>query len=581
MKQLDPLWLRRWMLGLLLASPLLSQAQEEVTLAPVTKTYAITNVNIIQAPGRKVDMGTVVIKDGIIKAVGKGVAIPPEAIVVKADSMYVYAGFIDGLSRVGVIKPKEENKERVKDPGNPPPDRAGITPQTDVRTFLNATDKSVEELRAVGFTTAHVVPYGGMLPGSGAIVLLGGNSVDNMVLANNTSMYSELASAERVYPGTTIGVMAKWRELYKQAVLSKNYEVMYAANRNGLERPTPDRVSQAFYSVIDKRTPVFFKSEKVLDVQRVLSLQNDLGFSLVLVDVKEGWDVINKVKAANAKVFLSLDLPELKKEETAASTAPKKDEAKKETDSKPEVKKEDKPKTMADIEKEALEKRKADFTAKYAAQASVFQKAGFTFGFSTLSAKTKDIPTNLRRMVAAGLSEDQALAALTTSPAQLLGLADRMGTIDNGKMANLVITDKSFFNEKAKVRYVFVDGVMYKQEIKDEKKADPNAKKADVAGQWSYTAETPQGANTGIIKIKKEGDAYSGSITSSMSDKENNLQDIVIDGNKLSFNYTVEFGGNSLKVEIDVSIDSNTFEGTMTAGRFGSFPIKGSKEPNK
>src|SRR6188508_1571777 len=100
--------------------PLTLKAQEERNIGPVSKTYAITNVTIVQAPGRKIDMGMVVIKDGLIKAVGKNLAVPPDAIVIKADSMYVYAGFIDGLSRSGVVKPREESKDKVKDPGNPP-----------------------------------------------------------------------------------------------------------------------------------------------------------------------------------------------------------------------------------------------------------------------------------------------------------------------------------------------------------------------------------------------------------------------------------------------------------------------------
>jgi hypothetical protein len=550
----------------------LAFAQDDQALAPVTRTYAITNVNIIQAPGRKVDMGTVVIKDGIIKAVGKNIAVPPEAIVIKADSMYVYPGFIDGLSRVGVSKPKEENKEKVKDPGNPSPDRASITPQNDVRNFLNVNDKSVEELRAIGFTTAHVVPHGGMLSGSGAIVLLGGESSDKMVLASKSSFYAELTPADRVYPATVIGVIAKWRELYKQATQAKNYETLYASNRNGLMRPESDRVLEAFYPVIDKRTPVLFKAEKVLDIQRVLSMQSEHEFSLMLGDVKEGWDVINKIKVANTKTFLSLDLPEEKQADT------KKEEVKKDSLKKEET---PKPTTAATLEKEALEKRKKDFIAKYTAQPLAFQKAGVVFGFSTLSAKTKDIPANLRRMVTAGLTEDQALAALTTSPAQLLGLSDRLGTIDNGKMANLIITDKSYFHEKAKVRYVFIDGVLYKQEVKEEKKDDKNGKKAYASGEWLYTSETPQGTNTGKIKLKKEGDSFSGTITSNFADKEYETNDVTVDGNKLSFYYMADFAGNSLKVEIAVTIDSDSFEGTMTAGQFGSFLIKGTRGPGK
>src|ERR1043166_2255472 len=118
--------------------PQLIFAQDEKPVAPVGRSYALTNATIVQAPGRKIGKGTVLMKDGLITAVGTGISIPPEAIVIKADSMYVYAGFIDGLSHTGVTKPKEEKQEKPKDPGNPPADRAGITPQNDVRNWLRS-----------------------------------------------------------------------------------------------------------------------------------------------------------------------------------------------------------------------------------------------------------------------------------------------------------------------------------------------------------------------------------------------------------------------------------------------------------
>jgi len=217
-------------------------AQDEKDLAPVTRTYAITNVNIVQGPGRKIDQGVIIMKDGLITSVGKGIAIPVDAIVIKADSMYVYAGFIDGLSHTGVTKPKDDNKERPKDPGNPSPAAAGINPQVDVRGFLNPVDKSVEDLRSVGFTVAQVVPYGNLLPGQSAIVLLGGKSADDMVLVNKTALYSELTGASNVYPATIIGVMAKWRDLYRNAVISKSNESIYASNRVGMARPVTDHI---------------------------------------------------------------------------------------------------------------------------------------------------------------------------------------------------------------------------------------------------------------------------------------------------------------------------------------------------
>lgn len=554
-------WTALWVV-LLLPSWLFGQ--DDQVLSPVTRTYAITNVNIIQGPGRKIDMGTVVVKDGLITAVGKGVPVPAEAIVIKADSMFIYAGFIDGLTRAGVNKPKEETRERPKDPGNPPADRAGVTPQMDVRNSLNPTDKGLEDLRGLGFTTAQVVPYGNLLPGQAAIVLTGASSADAMVLISKSAMYSELTGANNIYPSTIIGVMAKWRELYRQASQAKAYEGMYASNRTGLERPTGDRTLEAFYPVIDQKLPMLFKAEKLLDVSHVFTLKNDLNFSLILADLKEGWPMINKVKASGAKVFLSLDLPE----------EVKKDEKK---DAKKDEKAAPKAKTAGDLEKEALDKRKVEAIANYTSQAANFQKAGVSFGFSSMSAKSKDIPANLRRMIAAGLPEDAALAALTTTPAQLLGLTDRMGTIDNGKMANLVVSDKSYFNEKAKVRYVFVDGVMYKMDIKEAKKSDPNAK-VDIEGSWSTVTQSPQGNADGKVTFKKDGSSYTGTVSGGRLPAPVDLKDVTLDGATLTYNYTLTFGSNSIKVEVEVTVEGDTFKGN-SSGRFGSVPIEGTKDP--
>lgn len=559
-------------------------AQDE--LAPVTRTYAITNVNIVQAPGRKIDMATVVMKDGLIVSVGKNVSIPPDAIVIKADSMYVYAGFIDGLSRVGLTKPKEEERggSRPKDPGNPKPEEAGITPQNDVRPSLNPAEKSIEELRNLGFTAAHVVPYGGMMPGNGSIILLGGKSADDMVLVNKVSFYSELSPARGVYPGTVMGVMAKYRELYRQAALTRAYENTYASNRAGIQRPSTDRVLEALFPVVDKRQPVLFKAERVIDAQRVLTLQSDLGFSLMLAELKEGWDITNKIKAANAKVFLSLDLPEDKdKKEDAKKDDKKKDDSKKDEPKKDDPKKDEELKTATKEEKAALEKRKAEFMAKYVGQAATFQKAGMKFGFSTLSAKSSSIQGNLRRMIEAGLSEDAALAALTTTPAELLGLSDRVGSIDNGKIANLVITDKPYFNEKAKVRYVFVDGNMYKQEIKENKEAkkgDATAK-VDAAGDWTMTTETPQGAQEGKLSITKEGSGYSGTISGGQFVQPVKLENIKLDGSALSFTFSFDAGGTMVQVEVAVTIEGDTFKGTASVADYGSFPTEGKRNPKK
>lgn len=540
-----------WILLLLQATVAL--AQDAAPLPPVTRTYAITNLTVVQAPGRKVEGATIIVRDGLIQSVGKGITIPPDAVVIKADSMFAYAGFIDGLGRAGVIKPKEENRERAKDPGNPTPERAGIMPQNDVRTMLNINDKSVEEMRSIGFGVSQVSPYGNPFPGHAAVIFLGGKSTDNAVVSAKSAFYAELAPAQGVYPATVMAVMAKWRDYYRQATLSKNYEALYAANRTGLERPVSDRILETFYPVIDQRLPVLFRSERLLDTHRIFTLKSELNFMLTIADLKEGWPMIDKVKNSGAKVFLSLDLPE-------------------------EVKKDEKKKDAKETRSEeqiALDKRKVEAIANYTSQAALFSKAGIPFGFSSLSVKTKDIQANLRRMIAAGLTEDAALAALTTVPAQLLGLGDRLGSIDNGKIANLVISDKPYFSEKAKVRYVFVDGVLYKQEAKETKKSDG---KISLSGSWSYTVQSPQGGS-GKLSIKDDGGKFSGTITNAAFNSTSDLQDVTLDGNNLSFSYSLQIGSNKVTISCSATVDGDSMEGTLAAGQMGSFPMKATRDP--
>lgn len=519
-------------------------------LAPVSDTYAITDATIVPAPGQKIENGTVIVQKGLITGVGKNIVIPADAIIIKADSMFVYAGFIDGFSHVGVTPDNSDKKEKVKYPGNPPPERAGITPQVDVRDFINPSDANIAALRAQGFTVSQVAPHGNMLPGQTAVVLLKGEKADHVTISANTALYSELSGTPGVYPSTIMGVMAKWRELYRQAAQNKNNQTLYASNPTGLERPDADRILQAFYPVIDRTQSVLFKSEKVLEVQRALSLKSDLGFQAVLGDLKEGWPIINKVKNSGAKVFLSLELPaEMKKEDNSE----KKSE-----------------------ERKALDKRKAEAIANSTSQAAQFAKAGIRYGFSANSVKPVDVRPNLMRMLAAGLPEETALAALTTTPAQMLGLSNRLGTVENGKIANLVISNAPYFSEKAKVKYVLVEGTLFS--VEDRPKTE-NGKKADVKGSWSYQTETPQGKGDGKLVIKNENGNYFGTITNNFSGKEADVKDLVVSGNTVSFNYTIDTGGNSLKIDVAITVSGNTFEGSMTAGQYGTFPMNGTRDP--
>lgn len=549
-----------WMMFFILGVITFAFAQDE-ELAPVTRTIAITNVNIVPSPGQLIENGTVLMKDGVITAVGKNVAVPPGARIVNADTMYVYSGFILGMSHVGIKMPKRDERPEVKVPGNPPDELAGITPERNVLDFLEPGEKSVSDYRGLGFTLAQTAPQGGMLPGETSLILLKGNNTDDMIVNTGTAFYATFEGARRMYPATTMGVMAKFRELYRQAEQAEQFGKKYAAEPTGMQRPFYDRTLEAFYPVLDRRIPVAFKGTGVLDAQRAISLKEELGFDLILTELQQGWDIVQKIKNSNTKVLFSLDMPEWKPVDGKDTVEEK------EVSPEQEIFK-------------LLEKRKEEFAKKYYGQAALYQQEGVPFAFSSVDAKAKDIKGNLQKMIENGLSEDAALVALTTNPASMYGISRMAGTIENGKMANLVVSDRPIFDKESNVRYVFVEGDLYEYEVKEKKKSDKKAA-ARVAGNWNYTAETPNGPVSGTITVEERDGVLSGTIDNNYNDEVSQLNDVLITGDKLTFNFKTRILAEEEKISAVITIAGDTFEGMLSGPEIGNIPIEGAKEPQK
>ena len=530
---------------------------------PVTRAFFLNNAFVVQSPGKVIDLGGVLIRDGLIQAVGKDLKAPADAKVLEADSMYIYAGFIDGLSNLGVPKPKEEassNRNRGNQREyNPSYERAGIQTERSVVDQLSPTDKSLSEMRAIGFTAAHVVPRGGMLPGQGAVILLDGKKAGKMVVSEGSSLFAQFKGASGVYPSTDMAIMSKFRELYQQARQHKAHAGNYAKSARGMSRPAQNDVLTAFGQSIDGKRPIFFAVDGIKEMYRAISLSKELGFPLALADVTMGDKAIAPLKASGASIFLTLDLPKVPKKDD------KKDDKEEETDK----------------EKVKLEEQRAAAMKMYEEQATMLTKAGLPFGFSTLSTKAKDVRANLGRMIKAGLTEDQALAALTTEPARILGLSDVMGTIEKGKIANLVVTDQPYFAEGSNVRYVFVDGMPSEYEVKKKKKkkepGDPDVKVV-AAGSWSLEIDVPMAQmQSPTLTITNDDGSLSGTLVSGMGTSE--ISDMTLDGDSLVFSFSAGEGGQNVTVTFELTIDGDSLEGTMAAGEFGSFDVEGDRDP--
>jgi hypothetical protein len=186
----------------------------------------------------------------------------------------------------------------------------------------------------------------------------------------------------------------------------------------------------------------------------------------------------------------------------------------------------------------------------------------------------------MQRMIENGLSQEAALQALTVQPAKLLGVEKYCGTIEPGKMANLIVSNKPIFEKEMAIRYMIIEGSLYEYEIKAKKK--PTDKKPSDAvataliGTWSYTIETPGQTREGIFEFAQEDGEITGTITSSeISSGNNTLDDIVLEGNMVSFTYQLDMSGQMVLLEFDLTLDEESYEGNVTVGEFGTFPLVG------
>jgi len=452
----------------LFVSPLASQTTGDRVvdeIGVVTRAFAIRNATIVQAPGRTIDRGTVVVRNGLIVAVGANVSMPPDAEVIDGEGMVVYAGFIDGMSSAGVDLPRlSADSTKVARPGEPPRTIAGIQPDRDVRHYFDPMGRSVDSLREAGFTFAHVVPSGGMLPGTGAYAMLGGSRTGSVVLPR-ASLVAGFDPAREVYPATRMAIMAVWRTVYRRAQESKDRVTRYSRSPEGRSRPTSDPVLEAFYPVIDKTIPVAFAAEDALQLSRALRIRSELGFNVIVTGLRDPRDAVPLLRREKVPVFLSLDLPrDRAADKESDSVASGVDTTQSATPVRsPNSLDEQRVQSFKDVEAERQrldEERRRSQRSVYRLPMTLAEN-DVRFGFGTSGTSAAEVRDNLRTLVRMGLSRERALAALTTDAASMLGVQRSLGTVEAGRIANLVVVNGDYFSDTSEVKLVVVDGVRY------------------------------------------------------------------------------------------------------------------------
>ena len=403
--------------------------------------YAIKGARIVTAAGAPLASGTVVIKNGVIEAVGADAPVPATATVIEGAGLTVYPGLIDMGHSAGMTAPAgqapefrtTEEAERWK--------RARIfRPDLIAATQMAADAPELSRLTAYGITSVLAMPPGQVVKGQSALVNVVG-PVDEPQIGNvgdyrrglqvvRTPVALHIAFPTNIggdgYPVSLMGAIAFVRQSFLDAQHQQLVAQRYERVRTAAGRPTYDPSLDALQPALTGRLPVAFEANATREIQRALDMAQELKLDPIVTGGREADQLAAELKARNVRVIYSLNYPT-------------------------------RPRTLApDADEPARELRARANAPKVPAALAT---AGVTFAFTSSGLREqRDFVRNAARAVKEGLAPDAAVRALTIDAARIAGAADRVGSLEQGKIANVIVTDGDLFDEKTKVRHVFVDG---------------------------------------------------------------------------------------------------------------------------
>jgi imidazolonepropionase-like amidohydrolase len=389
-----------------------------------SQPVAIRNAAIVTVSGPTLAKGTVVLRGGLIEAVGTNIAVPPDAWVVEGEGLTVYPGLIDAASNWG-MPPNLSPGSAAGRPGRGPEDRPATTSWIKAADELQPTDPRLDRARSAGFTTAVVFPMRGIFCGQGSVVNLAGERPGDMVLIPSAGQFFTMSQAVSGFPAALMGTIAYIRQIYLDA---QHYTVLketYARDPRAMRRPDYDR---ALEGVLESKR-LLLPATRNVEVDRMARLAAELGQPAILYGLQEGYRSTELLRKSGLPVLVSLKWP----------VRP--------LDTNPE-----------DIDSF----RTLELRDRAPSTPSELVKAGVRFAFySDGLDQPRDLQKAVKKAIDSGLSRQDAVRALTLSPAQIYGLEDRLGSIEEGKIANLVVTRGELFEDNTKVEMVFIDGKRY------------------------------------------------------------------------------------------------------------------------
>jgi imidazolonepropionase-like amidohydrolase len=401
--------------------------------------YAIRDARVVTEAGTVLPRATVVVRDGLITAVGPDVEVPPDALVTEGKGLTVYPGFIDAGSSRGYDPALRRSlggpaaaEDIAADPlvATKPDNRKGLTPEFAVQTALKLDEEAVAPWRRVGFTAHLVAPDGGYFSGTSALVSLSGSVPRDAVLRAPVALHARFGRVVGSdYPIALMGVIAHGRQMMLDAGWVKRQWAAYEARGKTGRRPAADPCLEALWPALEGKLPVAFEADSADEINRALDFAAEFKLKAIIVGGRSAWKVAERLAAEKVPVVLRLDFPTAQDRET------------------------DLP---ARVREDRDRQRQLDIGC-----ANALRKASVKFAFTTQGLAANRFRENLRRVIAAGLPADAALAALTSEAATILGAESQVGRIAKGRAAHLLVCDGEFDAPATKYKFAFSDGVRF------------------------------------------------------------------------------------------------------------------------
>jgi imidazolonepropionase-like amidohydrolase len=426
-------------------------------------TYAFTNATIIQNASTKIEKATLVIKQGKIVAVGVGVEIPKDAVVVDCNGKYIYPSFVDPLTDYGAGTPKRTNAGfNFGAPGQFLSNKPGaynwnqaVKPEINTVEAFTLDEAVAASYRNNGFGTVLTHVKDGIVRGTGAVVTLAGTNENNTILKSKAAQVFSFdkGTSTQSYPSSLMGSIALIRQTYLDA---KWYATKPATEGVNLSL-------EAFNA--NAGLPQIFVADDKWSVLRADRIAKEFGTQYILRGADNGYQRIDELAKTKATFIIGVDFP-------AALDVEDPNDARFVS--------------LADMKHWELAPTNP----------AAFEKAGIPFSITTAEMKdSKQFLANLRKAVQYGLSETKALEAITKTPATILGVYDQVGSLDAGKWANFIITTEPIFSSNSKIIENWIQGNKYE--------INPNEWNS-YAGKYSLVVNNNGATTTYAVEVKKD-----------------------------------------------------------------------------